>query len=160
MRLVLLVGLPASGKSHYAATHRLPALSSDAVRALLTGDESDQSHNGLVFTTLRSLAAARLRAGVESTVIDATSITRRERRTWLRWAELHDCPVEAVFFDTPLEECLRRNALRARRVPEPALRRMAARLEPPLLSEGFATLATIVPPPPATTAPGQNPSGL
>jgi high-affinity nickel-transport protein len=50
------------------------------------------------------------------------------------------CRCEAVFFDVPLEECLRRNALRERRVPEAAIRAMVDRIQPPDPTEGFALI--------------------
>ena len=91
MRLVVLVGLPASGKSTWLHDNQLFALSSDAVREMLTGDVTDQSINRLVFQTLRQLAAARVRAGVDLTYIDSTALTPWERRCWIRFGELHDC---------------------------------------------------------------------
>ena len=113
MRLVILVGLPASGKSTWLKRNRLPALSSDDVRELLTGDPTNQSINRLVFRTLRQLAQARADAGAAVTYIDSTALTHWERRCWIQFAQLRAWPVEAIFFDTPLEECLRRNARRA-----------------------------------------------
>ncbi len=68
MRLVILVGLPASGKSTWAQEKGLPVLSSDAVRQLLTGDPTHQGVNRLVFRTLRQLAAARMEAGMPVTL--------------------------------------------------------------------------------------------
>ena len=143
MRLVVLVGLPASGKSTWLKENGLFALSSDAVRELLTGDINDQTMNRLVFKTIRQLAAARVRAVADVTYIDSTALTPWERRCWIRFAELHDCTPEAVFFDVPLEECKRRNALRSRVVPEHVLDRMAARLVPPTTAEGFTRVSTI-----------------
>lgn len=137
MRLVILVGLPASGKSTWLAERGLPALSSDALRELLTGDPKNQTINRLVFRTLRQLAKARAEAGAEVTYIDSTALTLWERKCWVRFAQLHAWPVEALFFDTPLEQCRRRNAGRARQVPEQILSQMAARLVPPTVAEGF-----------------------
>ena len=42
-----------------------------------------------------------------------------------------------LFFDVPLEECLRRNEQRARKVPADAIRAMAERLQAPAECEGF-----------------------
>ena len=98
MRLVVLVGLPASGKSTWIQQCGVFALSSDEVREMLSGDVTDQSMNRLVFQTLRQLAAARVRAGADVTYIDSTALTPWERRCWIRFGELHDCAVEAVFF--------------------------------------------------------------
>ena len=142
MRLVVLVGLPASGKSTWIQQCGVFALSSDEVREMLSGDVTDQSMNRLVFQTLRQLAAARVRAGADVTYIDSTALTPWERRCWIRFGELHDCTVEAVFFDVPLEECKRRNAARTRVVPESVMDRMAARLGPPSLDEGFTQVST------------------
>lgn len=142
MRLVVLVGLPASGKSTWLKDRGLAALSSDAVRELLSGDITDQSINRLVFATLRQLAAARVKAGAEVTYIDSTALTPWERRCWIRFAELHECTAEALFFDVPLAVCKRRNARRARVVPGHVLERMAARLVPPTTAEGFAAVST------------------
>lgn len=143
MRLVVLVGLPGSGKTTWLRERGVEALSSDAVRGMLTGDETDQSLNRLVFRTLRSLARARKEAGAEVTYIDSTALTRWERRCWVRFAELNKCGVEVVFFDVPVDECLRRNRLRERVVPEEALKKMAQRMERPEVTEGFERVAVI-----------------
>lgn len=137
MLIVLLVGLPGSGKSYWLEQNRLPSLSSDDMRVVLTGDVTNQANNRLIFSTLRTLCAARLQAGAAVTYIDSTALALWERRSWIRFAELHGCDIECVFFDVPLEECQRRNAARHRVVPDEAMRRMAARLVPPSVDEGF-----------------------
>jgi predicted kinase len=48
-----------------------------------------------------------------------------------------------VFFDVPLEVCRARNARRHRVVPEDAMAKMAAKLAPPNVEEGFSRVTTI-----------------
>ncbi len=43
MRIVVLIGLPGSGKSTYLECLGVGGLSSDAIRKLLADDETDQS---------------------------------------------------------------------------------------------------------------------
>jgi predicted kinase len=143
MRLVLTVGLPGSGKSTWLSEQGVEAISSDRIRAMLSGDEANQSVNRLVFRTMRQIAEARLKAGAEVTYIDSTALTRWERRCWVRFGELHDCSVEVALFEVGVEECLRRNRARDRVVPEEAVVRMAARWERPTLDEGFSAISRI-----------------
>src|SRR5437764_9616538 len=108
------------------------------MRKLLADDETDQSLHPAVFRTLRFLLNRRIEIGRPVTYIDATNLTPRERRPYLRIGRRRNCEVEAVFFDVPLDTCRARNALRQRIVPEEALVNMAAKLVPPTLEEGFA----------------------
>jgi predicted kinase len=113
------------------------ALSSDEIRRLLSDDPTNQTIHRRVFALLRSLVRQRLELGRPVTYVDATNLTPRERRPYIKLAELYDCDVEAVFFDVPVEECQRRNRARHRVVPDDVIQQMSARLEPPAVEEGF-----------------------
>jgi len=143
MRIVVLVGLPGSGKSTYVQRVEGEALSSDAIRKLLAGDETDQTIHVQVFQTLRHLLEQRLAIGRHVTYIDATNLTPEERRPYIEIGRANGCEMDAVFFDVPLEVCRDRNARRSRVVPEEALEKMAAKLVPPAREEGFDNVVVI-----------------
>lgn len=139
-KVVVLVGIAGSGKSTWA---KQSVLSSDEIRRLLRDDETDQTIHRVVFKTLRDLLRRRLELGMAVTYIDATNLTQRERRPYIKISLSYGCVAEAVFFDTPLEVCLERNRTRQRNVPPEVLRMMAAKLQIPSADEGFATVAVI-----------------
>jgi predicted kinase len=143
MRIVVLVGLPASGKSTYLKGTGMRGLSSDAVRGLLADDEQDQTNHERVFQTVRYLLRQRLAIGRPVTYIDATNLTPGERRPYLEIGDQFGCDVEAVYFDVPLAVCQERNAGRDRVVPEEAMVAMSARLVAPTVEEGFTKVTAV-----------------
>src|ERR1035441_6375803 len=152
MRIVVLVGLPGSGKSTYLEQLGVSGLSSDGIRKLLADDETDQTIHVRVFQTLRYLLEQRLAIGRAVTYIDATNLTPEERGPYLAIGRAWECDVEAVFFDVPVEVCLARNAGRPRVVPGEALAKMAAKLAPPSVEEGFARVTVVTGGAPASSS--------
>lgn len=143
MKIIITVGLPGSGKSTYLAGLGVNAISSDEIRRLLADDPAIQTIHRRVFAAVRYLLRERLSLGRPETYVDASNLTRWERRQYLRLGQLYDAEVEAIFFDVPIEVCLQRNRSRNRNVPEDAIRELARKLQPPTVEEGFSKVATI-----------------
>ncbi|MEM6449116.1 MAG: AAA family ATPase [Cyanobacteria bacterium P01_D01_bin.105] len=153
--LIMLIGLPGSGKSTWARqfieqqpNYRL--IATDDVRYQLYGDEAVQGEWLHIWrTVLGQLKAARaaISAGQLTGVIyDATNARRRHRREFIQAAK--DCgypSIHALWLDTALAVCLARNQMRTRRVPTAIIEKMHRQLTaaPPSEAEGFASLKKI-----------------
>ena len=147
--LVVLVGAAGSGKSTFAARHFAPdeVLSSDAFRALISGDPANQAATKPAFKALHRAVVSRLRSR-RLTVIDATNVQPHARRSLVARAAEAGVPVVAIVLDLPAEVVLARNAARpgAAAVPEPAVRAQLEALaatfggDPAIAWSGFATV--------------------
>jgi protein phosphatase len=120
--LVVLVGAAGAGKSTFAARHFTPAeiLSSDAFRAVLTGDEADQRSSRTAFSILHREVVRRLAAG-RLVVVDATNVERYARRALVDRARSAGVPAIAIVFALPSDNVHDRNRGRDGRVVDPAV---------------------------------------
>lgn len=150
--LVVLVGAAGAGKTTFATRHfdRSEILSSDAFRALVTGDEADQGATRAAFGRLHRELSHRL-SQRRLTVIDATNVERAARRTLLVGASAADVPAIAIVLDLPAAVVLARNAGRTgRSVDESVVRRHLHRLRgsvgdgaAQLKAEGFSQVVIL-----------------
>lgn len=145
MKLIITVGLPGSGKSTYLARLGVNAISSDEVRRLIADDPHDQTMNARIFSAIRYLVRQRIAAGRPVTYVDATHLTKWERKPYIKIAQRYDCTLEALFFDVPVEVCVARNQERERVVPEAIIQKMAQQMVPPSKAEGFGEITRITP---------------
>ena len=144
-KVIIAVGLPGSGKSTYFARRGIHPLCSDMLRLWLLDDEADQRYQPWIFGALRYLLSVRLELRFPESYVDATNLTRSERKQYLRLGARYGCDVEAIFFDVPLAVCLKRNQRRSRPVPPDAIEGMARKLRPPALDEGFSKIKVVRP---------------
>ncbi len=143
--LVLLIGVTGAGKSTFAARHFEPTqvLASDAFRALVADDATDQTATADAFELLH-LAVDRRLARRRLTVVDATNVLASARRPLLDAARRHGVPTVAIVFDLPPAVSASRNAVRSGRVvPHAVHQRQVRALRRSLLelpAEGFAAV--------------------
>ncbi|MEO6207452.1 MAG: AAA family ATPase [Candidatus Limnocylindrales bacterium] len=147
--IVVLVGAAGSGKSTLAARHFAAdeILSSDAFRATIAGDERDQRATGAAFRAVDRALERRLVAG-QLTVIDATNVTRRDRRSWVLAAGRHGMPLVAIVLDLPGQTIHAQDAGRDRVVGSDVVGRHLERLRrtvdlDELRDEGFDLVITL-----------------
>jgi polynucleotide kinase-phosphatase len=140
--LVVLIGPSGSGKSTFARRcfHATEVVSSDACRALVADDETDQAATPAAFEVLRLIVAKRLEAR-RLTVIDSTNVRAEDRRGLIELARAHYALAVAVVFDVGEEVCQARNRDRPDRQFGPhVVRNQAAALRRSLKAlgrEGF-----------------------
>jgi predicted kinase len=136
MECVILIGLPAAGKSsfyreRFAGTH--DHVSKDLLR------HTRQPQRRQEQLVAESLAAGR------SVVIDNTNPKASDRAPLIRLARAHGANVTGYYFPTEASDALRRNRAREgrERVPAVAIFTVRKRLEPPALEEGFDRLFVV-----------------
>ena len=120
--LVILVGAAGSGKSTLAARLFEPGeiVSSDALRAAVSGSEADQRASGVAFRILHRIVGRRLAKG-ETTVVDATNTKAEHRLPLITRARQAGVPVTAIVLDLPPQTVLAQNAARTERVVDEAV---------------------------------------
>ena len=144
----LLVGIPGSGKTTFsqalAKTLDCPIVSSDEVRNL----HPDWSEE-LIWPEIYRLISESLKAG-QDLIFDATNITPKVRQRFKDNVEKYGVHLEAgaYFFETPLDECIRRVTIRntlpnERFLPLEIISSYYSSQVKPQLSEGFAFVKTI-----------------
>lgn len=155
VRLIILVGLPGSGKSSLATVllqecSQQRLISTDAIRSRLFGDEAAQGHWLKVWREVGrqfQQAAQQCPGGQASEAIyDATNAVRRDRRRAINLARAYGFTnIIGIWVNTPLEICLQRNQQRDRQVPETVILRMHRCLvdAPPTVSDGCDHLIEI-----------------
>ena len=139
-KLIIMVGLPGSGKStrakELAALEKsCEILSSDAIRKELSGSEQDQTQNDIVFKLLYQRMNKLLSEG-KSVIIDATNTTLKSRRRILSECKI-PCYKEVQLVLTPTEECMSRDASRERSVGKEVIYKFEASFQCPQYFEGF-----------------------
>jgi protein phosphatase len=111
--LVVLAGAAGAGKSTFAARHFAPGevLSSDAFRAHVSGDPTDQRATPAAFAALHRALRRRMASGL-LTVVDATNVQPVARRALLREAAAAGVPAILVVLALDPRLVHERNAAR------------------------------------------------
>lgn len=138
--LIMLVGLPGSGKSTYAKSLKGDYIihSSDDLREEMFGDvnENSKENNAKLFVELHKRIKDDLRNG-KNVIYDATNLNRKRRIAFLRELTHIPCHKSCLLVMTPYYLCQRNNKQRQRCVPEDVIKRMYMNFQPPNKIEGW-----------------------
>lgn len=142
-KLIVMVGLPGSGKSAYAKEliknkKADIILSSDSIREELTGDENNQTANDKVFKLLYQRMNDYLAEG-KNVIIDATNTTLKSRLRIISGCKV-SCSKEAIVVNTTVLECYKRDNGRERTVGEQVINRFLSAFQCPQKFEGFDSI--------------------
>lgn len=120
VKLLMLKGLPASGKSTYAkelVTQGWVRANKDDIRAELFPRYEFKNEKEVVAIEDDRIKDA-LRIG-KNVVVDDTNFNQQERLEKI--AKEFEVEFEVLFIDTPVEQCIKRNRNRAKNVPMEAI---------------------------------------
>ena len=145
--LIVLCGLPGSGKSTYAKhiteCGAFECVSTDQIRKELYGNESIQGNGQKVFeTAFKELYVLGI-CGINA-VFDATNITSKSRKQVVKKLRDYYDLIICKYIDTPLDVCLHRNSQRERVVPKEVILRMYNNFTTPSREEGFDYVETVI----------------
>jgi predicted kinase len=132
--VTMMSGLPGSGKDTWLTAHRPERLvvSLDGVRDELDIEATDDQ--GEVIQEARERCRELLRSG-RSFAFSATNLLRSTRQRWIDLFAAYGARIETVYIEPPMAVILSQNKRREHPVPERVIRELAARCEPPTLTE-------------------------
>lgn len=132
-RLIVMMGLPGSGKSTYAQhlqERGWTRLCPDDIRMCLHNESFHAPAEPFVWATAELAARSLLLSG-HRVVIDACNVSAKRRAQWLSVAGAFGLEAEMVVMDTPRDRCKQLNEGRTPEIPDSVVDRMAANWEEP-----------------------------
>lgn len=133
-KLLALVGLPASGKTTYARTlveKGWVRVNKDDMRAMLNNSKFSKENESYVLLLRDEIIISSLFQG-KNVVVDDTNLDPKHLIAFESIAGKLLADFEIRFFDVDVKECIRRNALREKPVPEKVIYTMYERyIKPP-----------------------------
>lgn len=140
VKMIIMVGLPASGKStiakEIAIKENAIIHSSDLLRKELFGDENECDRNEELFKELHSRIKQDLSKDV-NVIYDATNVSYKRRKAFLDELRKLGCEKICYLIATPYKKCLEQNKIRERFVPEHVIRKMYLNFDVPAYFEGW-----------------------
>lgn len=127
-KLILMQGLPASGKSTRAkmivAQGGFVRINKDLLRTMLHFDKFNGVNEGITQDTAQAIAL-RMLGSKQSVVIDDTNLNPRTVDSWKGIAKYAGATIEYERIDTPVEECIKRDQGREKAVGSHVIVNMA-----------------------------------
>lgn len=123
-KLVVLSGVPGSGKSYFSKALRnkkkghVYIISSDALRDLVTGSQRNLTEEDLMWKMFYDLARVYSADKNGLVVLDATNTSTKYRIDSVKELKTHFSEADLIIFDIPKEVVLRQNLDREFPVPE------------------------------------------
>lgn len=115
MKLLMLKGLPGSGKSTFSfelvKSKGYKRVNKDDLRSMIDGGVWTKAHETEIISIRNILVDAWLHDG-HDVVVDDTNFAPIHEEVLRKYAEARGAEFEIKFIDTPLQECIARDALR------------------------------------------------
>ena len=124
MECIILIGVPASGKSTYYHKHF-----NDTHLRISLDILGRRSRERTIFE-----AAVKSKAKI---VIDNTNVTVKDRAKYIPLLKENNYKIRAIVFNPDLERAFKNNKKRTRKVPEEAIEGYVKRFTMPSYDEGF-----------------------
>ena len=154
--VVLVCGLPGSGKSHFAATYFKTSghmrVNRKEIRRLLYemthfgqkwAEKDFAASDEFLVKHVERKIIEHLLQEKQKVLVDNTSISRDSRKAYLTLAHQAGKSIGAIFIDTPVIKCMERNRSREDSVPERIISNLRAEMELPDVSEGYKDVMVI-----------------
>lgn len=123
--LILMVGLPRSGKSTWAKRQGFPIVNRDAIRLALHGQTYIQEAESIITPIEEYMVKALFLAGHETVIVDATHTTENRRQRWVKLGY----NVRLKIMDTEMWTCMQRAKDNKREDLIPVIERMGEKIE-------------------------------
>lgn len=121
MKIIMLSGLPASGKSTKAKEiveggGNFVRVSKDNLREMLHFGKWNGHNEGITRATERDMVRSLLLQGL-NVVVDDTNLGEKHKQSWQDFAKEIGASFQHIHLDTPWQECVTRDASAERKVP-------------------------------------------
>lgn len=154
--LVIVCGLPGSGKSHFASKYFKDAgrnrVNRKEIRRMIfemtnfgtdwSEDQFDAADDFLVKHVERKILEHLLQHN-RQVLVDNTSVSRSSRKTYVDIARQMHRSIGVIYLHAPVITCLERNRTREDEVPEIVISNLAASAVLPDRSEGFQEVLVV-----------------